>query len=204
MFLELRPPEVCAPGEDRGIASIRLLDSSDWDKLPDVLAGAFRDAPPLGMLGSRRRAWAARDWLSSTRDGGEGPLVEPACVVAVDGKDRSRLLGALVVTLMVGSARSWYAELRRAAPPPPPDLAEGRDQPQISWVFVHPAISGKGVATALLARAAGALWCSGYRELASATDGGNVGSMAWHWGNGFSLLPRFGSVRLKNVDDGGK
>jgi GNAT superfamily N-acetyltransferase len=204
MFRELRPPEVCAPSDDPGIASIRLLDSSDWDKLPEVLAWAFRDAPPLGMLGSRRRAWAACDWLSSTRDGGEGPLVEPACVVAVDGKDSSRVLGALLVTLMVGSTRSWYAELRRAVPPRPPDLAEGRDQPQISWVFVHPAVSGKGVATALLASAASSLWSSGYRELASGTDGGNVTSMAWHWRNGFSLLPRFGSVRWKNVDDGEK
>jgi GNAT superfamily N-acetyltransferase len=202
MFLELRPPEACVREDDTGIASIRTLVSSDWDALPEVLAGAFRDAPPLGMLGWRRRIWAARDWLSSTREGGEGPLVEAACVVAVDGKDSSRVLGALLVTLMVGWARSWYAERRLAVAPPPPDPAEGREQPQISWVFVDPAYSGKGVATALLGSAASLLWSSGYRELASATDRGNVTSMAWHWRNGFCLLPHSRTPRLNIVDEG--
>lgn len=196
MFLELRPPEACFQGDDTGIASTRPLVSSDWDVLPDVLADAFRDVPPLGMLGSRRRLWTARDWLGSTRDGGEGPLVETACVVAIGREESARVLGALLVTLMVGWTRSWYAGRRLAVPPPPPDLAEGREQPQITWVFVKPEASHQGVATALLAKATSSLWISGYRELASATDRGNDTSMAWHWRNRFFLLPHSRSVRL--------
>ncbi len=81
-FLELQPPEAYPQVDDLRMASIRPLAAGDWETLPEVLAAAFRDAPPLGMLGYRRRVCAARDWLLSTRDGGEGPLVEPACVVA--------------------------------------------------------------------------------------------------------------------------
>ncbi len=195
-FLELRPPEECPRVDDLDVASIRPLAASDWEKLPEVLAAAFRDAPPLGMLGRRRRLCAARDWLLSTRDGGEGPLVGPACVVAVDAEDDNKLLGALLVTLMKGSVRSWYARLRIAVEPPPPDLAEGREQSQMSWIFVRPGASGRGVGTTLLAAAARTLWSSGYRELASATHWGNVPSMAWHWRNGFRLLPHPESARL--------
>jgi len=194
-FLELWPPEECPRVEDLDIASIRPLVADDWEKLPEVLAAAFRDAPPLGMLGDRRRVCAARDWLLSTRDGGEGPLVEPACAVAVDAEDDNKVLGALLVTLMVGRERSWYASLRAAVSPPPPDLAEGREQAQMSWIFVREGASGQGVGTALLAAAARTLWSSGYRELASATHRGNDASMSWHWRNGFRLLPHSDSLR---------
>jgi GNAT superfamily N-acetyltransferase len=199
MFLSLRPPAAVVRDDD-GIATIRPLVNSDWDALPEVLAYAFADTPPLGMLGPRRRRLAARDWLWSTRDGteGDGPPVEQACVVAVDRSDNTRVLGALIVTLMAGWTRSWYSRRRRAVSPPPPDLADGREQPQMSWIFVHPAVSGEGVATALLESAASSLWRSGYRELASATDCGNVTSMAWHWRKGFVLLPDYKSARLKS------
>jgi hypothetical protein len=201
MFLELRPPETCHSVDEPRIASIRPLAPGDWEVLPEVLAKAFADTPPLGMLGYRRRLWAARDWLWSTRDGDEGPLVEPACMVAVDQEDNAKLLGALVVTVMIGSTRSWYARQRHAVPPPPPHLAEGQDQPQVSWVFVQRGASDQGVATALLASTTSSLWNSGYRELASATDGGNVISMAWHWRNGFRLLPHSVSIhRIKPSD----
>ena len=114
MFLSLRPPAAVVRDDD-GIATIRPLLSNDWDILPEVLAYAFADTPPLGMLGPRRRRWAAREWLWSTRDGaeGDGPLVEPACVVAVDRNDSIQVLGALIVTLMAGWTRSWYARRRR-------------------------------------------------------------------------------------------
>jgi GNAT superfamily N-acetyltransferase len=194
-FLQLQPPETCPRDEDLDIASIRPLLAGDWEVFPEVLADAFRDAPPLGMLGYRRRVCAARDWLLSTRDGGEGPLVEPACAVAVDAKDDKTVLGALLVTLMIGSERSWYASLRAAVLPLPPDLAEGREQAQMSWIFVRPGASGQGVGTALLATAAQTLWSAGHRELASATHRGNDASMAWHWRNGFRLLPHSDSLR---------
>ncbi len=49
---------------------------------------------------------------------------------------------------------------------------------------------------ALLATATRSLWNTGYRELASATDCGNVTSMAWHWRNGFVLLPHRSVVSI--------
>jgi GNAT superfamily N-acetyltransferase len=196
MFLELRQPEACPRTDDSYIASIRALASGDWDLLPEVLADAFEGTPPLGMLGRWRRLCAARDWLWSTRDGSEGSLVDAACIIAVDREDDAQVLGALVVTLMMDPVRSWYAAQRLAVPPPPPDLAEGREQPQVSWVFVRPQASGQGVGTALLQAAIGSLWSLGYRELASATQRGNDSSLAWHWRNGFRLLPHSESIRL--------
>lgn len=156
-------------------------------------AAAFRDAPPLGMLGHRRRVCAARDWLRSTRAGGEGPLVEPASFVCVDRADDTKLLGAFVVTLMTGRQRSWYAGLRAALTPAPPTQEEGQPQAQLSWIFVDPAVSRRGAGSALLTAALRPLWALGHRELASATERGNDASMAWHWRNGFRLLPHFDS-----------
>jgi GNAT superfamily N-acetyltransferase len=196
MFLELRPPEACPRVDDSCIASIRPLAGGDWDVLPEVLADAFEDTPTLGLLDRRRRVWAARDWLRSTRDGDEGSLIEAASVIAVDREDDAQVLGALVVTVMAGWMLSSYAGRRPAVPPPPPHLAEGQDQPQISWIFVRRVASGQGVATALLASASSSLWDLGYRELASATHRGNDSSMAWHWRNGFRLLPHPESIRL--------
>jgi GNAT superfamily N-acetyltransferase len=196
MFLEIRPPETRSQADDSCIASVRPLVTGDWKVLPEVLAEAFQDTPPLGTLGWRRRVYAARDWLYATRDGSEGPLVEPACVVAVDREDNAQVLGVLVVTLMIGWTRSCYASRRLEIPPSPPDLAEDREQPQVSWIFVQPGASGQGVGTALLEAAMGSLWSLGYRELASATHRGNDSSMAWHWRNGFRLLPHPESIRL--------
>ncbi len=59
MYLTLQAPsaeEVVNDGD--GLAAIRPLASGDWEVLPDVLARAFADAPPLGVLSSRRRIWA--------------------------------------------------------------------------------------------------------------------------------------------------
>jgi GNAT superfamily N-acetyltransferase len=193
MFLELRLPNGCIRGDNLCIASTRTLVNSDWDVLPEVLADAFEDTPPLGMLGYRRRLCAARDWLWSTRDGSEGSLIDTACIIAVDREDNAQVMGALVVTLMMDAVRSSYSAQRLALPP---YVAEGRGQPQVSWVFVRPQASGQGVGTALLQASIGSLWSLGYRELASATQRGNDSSLAWHWRNGFRLLPHSESIRL--------
>lgn len=54
-----------------------------------------------------------------------GPQVDPACMVAVELEDNTRVMGALVATLMIGCNRFWYAERRLAGPPP--HSAEGQD-----------------------------------------------------------------------------
>lgn len=193
-FLGLRPPGGAPVVDPPEGVRVRLLAADDWDTLPEVLAVAFADAPPLGMLGVRRRLWAACGWLRETREGDEGLLVEPACIVAADRDDPRRVVGALIVTLMPDLARALY-QGRRCAVSPPPELAPSPGQPQMSWVFVDPRSAGRGTGTAMLATAAGALWGLGYRELASATHRGNDASMAWHWANGFRLLPRLDSPR---------
>jgi GNAT superfamily N-acetyltransferase len=112
------------------------------------------------------------------------------------------LAGALLITLLVGEERSWYAELRAAVSPPPPDLADGREQAQISWIFVRPGAARRGVGSAMLAATVRALWGAGHRELASATHCGNESSLTWHRRNGFRLLPQSDSIRLPGLWDG--
>ncbi len=192
-------PGAAASGDVRSARMNRRLHwvnpSASFRRLGCIARGpgeGVSKISPLGMclVTACGRVWAACDWLrSATRDGHEGPLVEQACMVAMDREDNSHVLGALVVTLMIGSTRSWYSRRRLAVSPPPPHLANGQDQPQVSWPSVQPGASDQGVATRVGIDDEFAMENSGYRELASATDGGNVISMAWHWRNGFRLLP---------------
>jgi GNAT superfamily N-acetyltransferase len=80
--------------------------------------------------------------------------------------------------------------------PPPPDLIErGGGRPHLTWIFVVPGQSGRGLGSTLLDTAAAALLARGYRELATTMLVGNDSSLLWHWRNGFRLLTYPGSPR---------
>jgi L-amino acid N-acyltransferase YncA len=63
------------------------------------------------------------------------------------------------------------------------------------WIFVGPLHAGRGIGSALLARASKSLLELGYTELISSCLLGNTPSMLRHWHNGFELLPYVGLVR---------
>jgi len=172
----------------------RRLAKRDWPRLSRLFAGAFQRVQPFASLSDRRRLEAARACLRFTRDGGDGPVIEPACHVAFrpgDGRPR----GAILVTLipMIDLDDIWSL---RWDSPPPPDWVERRlGRPHLTWIFVSPWRAGHGIGTALLAHASKSLLELGYDELISSFILGNSSSMLWHWRNGFELLPYAGSMR---------
>jgi hypothetical protein len=192
-LLELRPmeesPRVDAPERVR----IRTLTGGDWDALPGVFSGAFQRVQPFASLSDADRLDAASQCLQNTRDGHDGPLVEPACFVA-DGRD-NRPVGAILVTAMPDVDLTEFHDLRWKEAPPADWLERGLGRPHLTWIFVGPWHVGHGVGTALLAAASRELLARGYRELATTFLLGNDSSLLWHWRNGFRLLAYPGSMR---------
>ncbi len=152
---------------------IRPLQAGDWTCLPDLLAAAFRNVPPLAALSEDHRLTAAQECVQRTRAGGDGSVMESACFVAVDPGQARRLEGAVLITLIP----------RREHQP------EGAQRPHLTWILVHPWRFAQGLGGTLLASAATVLRGLGHRDLASTFLVGNERSALWHWRNGFRLMP---------------
>lgn len=195
--LTLRPPVDSIPAEieahHKGVR-FRRLEDRDWPRLSRLFAGSFHRVQPFARLSDRRRLEAARTCLKDTREGLDGPIIHPACYVAVDEKD-GHLVGAILVTLVppVDLEDFWSLQWKT---PPPPDCVERRlGHAHLTWIFVGHWFAGYGVGSALLAHASRGLLELGYTELISSFILGNESSMLWHWRNGFELLPYCGSKR---------
>jgi hypothetical protein len=174
--------------------TFRGLEDHDWPRLSRLFAGAFDRVQPFASLGERRRLEAARACLKFTRDGRDGPLIRPACHVALSRKHQ-RPVGAILVTLVPPVDLDDFWSLRWESPPPPDCIERHLGRPHLTWIFVGPWHAGYGVGTALLACAARGLVELGYTELISTFILGNTSSMLWHWRNGFQLLSYAGSRR---------
>jgi GNAT superfamily N-acetyltransferase len=180
-----RPP-VAADGSE-GV-SVRPLRPDDFFNLEPAFAAAFHRLQPFGGLDDDTRRQAARKCLTQTRTGGDGPLVEPACFVAVHGAD-AQPVGATLVTMLPPGDPCVYDDYYWREPPPPDCVARRLGRPHLTWVFVAPLLDGQGVGTALLAASVQQLLALGFAELLSTFLLGNDSSMLWHWRNGFRLLP---------------
>jgi hypothetical protein len=195
-LLELPPGSggQMSPAATQDPVRIRPLEAADWDALDTLFAGAFRHVQPFASLSEGQRLEAARECLRFTHDGGDGPLIEPACFVAVDQDDK-HLRGAILVTLMPDLDLSESFDLRWTEPPPP-DWAQQRiGRPHLTWIFVGRRSREQGLGSSLLATATGALRTLGYLTLASTFLVGNDASALWHWRNGFQLAGRPDSWR---------
>jgi GNAT superfamily N-acetyltransferase len=194
--LALRPQSEVAPetvDADEAIG-IRRLEEEDWASLTRLFAGAFSRVQPYASLSDRRRLESARECLDFTREGGDGPIIAPACHVAKSNED-NRCLGAIFVTLIPLIDLDEFWSMRWPSPPPPDSIERGLGRPHLTWIFVGPLHAGHGIGSALLAHASQSLLDLGYTELISSFLLGNTSSMLWHWRNGFELLPYVGSIR---------
>ncbi len=186
------PPPAAAPTER---ARLRPLQPDDWEHLPSLFSGAFRTVQPYASLDDEGRLAAARQSLEQTRTGVDGPLIEAACHVALDG-DRDRLCGVILPTLIpLIDLSDLEANPRWQGPPPAGAVSQRLGQAHLTWVFVSPFLSGRGVGSILLAETVRTLLALGFNELATTFLAGNDSSMLWHWRNGFRLLPHPGSWR---------
>ena len=166
---------------------LRALAGPDWDQLAPLFASAFARVQPFASLDEADAIKAARHCLGQTRDGGDGPLIGPACLVA-EVEAEKPVIGAILVTNMPDVDLTDFHELRWREPPPDDWLERRLGRPHLTWVFVHKIYAGHGIGTALLAAASDALLAAGYDKLASTFLLGNESSMLWHWRNGFELL----------------
>jgi GNAT superfamily N-acetyltransferase len=174
---------------------LRRLQPGDWEDLPRLFAAAFRRVQPFGSLEDEARLGAARRSLDQTRFGGDGPLLEAACHVAVD-TEHNRLAGGILLTLIPMVDLSDANFTARWEQPPPEDCIERRlGRPHLTWIFVSPLLAGHGMGSALLAAAVRCLLDVGFADLATTFLEGNESSTLWHWRNGFRLLPHPGSWR---------
>jgi hypothetical protein len=160
--------------------TLRHLQEGDWEKLPRVFCAGFCQWPPLSQWQGPARLRAARCILDWTRLEKDGPLVLPACFVAMD-RDRfstsheEAIAGAIIVTLVP------VAHLRGAP------ATEGEHLPHLDWIFVPWVEQRHGIATLLLAAVVHQLRVLGHKTLASTVLTGNPPAMLWHWSSGFRL-----------------
>jgi GNAT superfamily N-acetyltransferase len=186
-LLELRPME-----QTEGVA-VRRLQAEDWDALVPIFCGAFGAIQPFGSLDDDTLRKAAKTCLERTRTGQDGPLIEPACFVALE---KERRVGAVLITLLPDVDPTDWDAFHWPQPPPADCIAKRQGRPHLTWIFVGPWHKGEGTGTALLAAAVRELLALGYKELASTFLSANESSMLWHWRNGFQLLAHPSSYRL--------
>jgi GNAT superfamily N-acetyltransferase len=178
---------------------LRPVGEDDWEALAPAFADAFAWQPPFGGLDDSDRLAAARKSLAHTRRGGDGPWIAHASFLAPD--EDGAVAGGVLVTLLPDRDPAAWGSYHWDEPPPEDALERRAGRPHLTWVFVVPGLAGRGLGTALLAAAAGALRGLGYQELASTFMLGNDSSMLWHWRNGFRLVSYPGSARRRGLAD---
>jgi GNAT superfamily N-acetyltransferase len=188
------PPLADQPLPNAAAVGLRPLRTGDWDELATLFSAAFRAVVPFGGLEDGPRRNAARKSLHFTRDGGDGPRIDRASFVAEDGEN-ARPVGALLTTLLPDEDPSDWRAFHWKDPPPADCLERRLGRPHLTWVFVSPLETGRGVATALLNAAVRELLAMGYDRLASTFLLGNDASLLWHWRCGFRLASYPGSRR---------
>ena len=172
--------------------AVRPVAPRDWDELPAVFAESFRNQQPFAGLSDAGRLLAAQSSLAQTQTGGDGPWIEQASFVA---GEPGAWWGAVFITLLPLRDPTDWDSYSWPTPPPPDAIERRMGRPHLTWIFVRPPHAGRGVGTALLQAAAGALSVMGYEELLSTFMLGNEASMLWHWRMGFRLLAYPGSPR---------
>jgi GNAT superfamily N-acetyltransferase len=187
-------PLATRPLDGAASTVLRPLRPDDWEGLVPLFGAAFRGVVPFGGLEDGPRREAAAKSLCFTRDGGDGPRIDRASFVAEEW-EIARPIGAALVTLLPDEDPTEWNAFHWKEPPPPDCLERGIGRPHLTWIFVSPLETGRGVATALLNVVARELLGLGYRQLASTFLLGNDASMLWHWRCGFRLVTYAGSRR---------
>lgn len=167
------------PPQDLQDWSVRRLQDSDWSSLVHLFERSFAGTVPFVNCPRDVRLAAAETLLDRTRRGADGPLAEDVCTVAMS-RTAGKLAGAMLVTRVPSKVFGC-------------DPGEGTFVPHVTWIFVDPGESRRGLGRALLAKS---MW-----QLAEAKQGrlfstvllGQQASMLWHWKVGFELLGDPGS-----------
>jgi GNAT superfamily N-acetyltransferase len=186
----LPPVEPLSLGESLALRPVR---DGDWPRLKNLFAQAFHNTQPFGSLDDDMLREASHQCLERTRTGGDGPVIAPASLVAM----QQEIIVATALVTLVPPGDPCESESYRWKEPPPFDCIEKhRGRPHLTWIFVAPLLAGKGIGSVLLAAAVRRLRELGFTQLLSTFVHGNDSSTLWHWRSGFQLLSYPMSPRL--------
>jgi hypothetical protein len=177
-LLDLESAELPFPAK----VPVRPLKADDWAALPPLFQSAFA-----------RRA-TAEVALETTRTGGDGLLISPACFVATEG---TSILGASLITLLPPGDPEEFSTFAWGGEVPADALERAEGWPHLTWILVDSWEIGRGIGTALLSASVRILRGMGYNDLLSTFLLGNEISAMWHWRCGFRLLSYPGSFRRR-------
>jgi GNAT superfamily N-acetyltransferase len=170
------------------------LDVSKWSPpplLPKLFHSSFASQQPLCSWNEFAAARASKCVIEWTRLGRDGIVFRDACFVARSEQALDhvpeKLCGAAIVTLV--PAPRLLDLLEVAAIPHPEDAAKSV-VPHLDWLFVTQWMQRQRIGTLLLEAVVSSLKSVGIKWLASTCICDNIGSIQWHWRNGFVLPPR--------------
>ena len=91
VYLDLELGQPPQPGQSslaarREPVTVRQLRKGDWEHLPGAFCAAWSRWPPLSQWDGPAPRRASRCLMEWARRGKDGPLVAPACFVAMDGE----------------------------------------------------------------------------------------------------------------------
>ena len=173
---------------------VRPLKATDWPSLPGLFQSAFARHLPFSALPDTERRTTAEAALETTRTGGDGLLIGPACFVATEG---TQLLGASLITLLPPGDPEEFSTFAWGGEVPADALERAEGWPHLTWILVDGWETGRGIGTTLLAASVLVLRQMGYNDLLSTFLLGNEISAMWHWRCGFRLLSYPGSFRRR-------
>ncbi|MCA9030822.1 MAG: GNAT family N-acetyltransferase [Planctomycetaceae bacterium] len=166
--------------------SIRKLSSADWPELRSLFFEAFSTTLPFSVKTVTDAQQLADACVTRTEQGEDGPLVESACHVMLQSRGQ-RIVGASLVTLTPAGPLSDFSHPDWESMPPDDAVALNWGRPHLTWVFVSPSFSRRGLASRLLHSSIAELQQLGFAEMSSTFLADNTPSLLWHWQMGFEL-----------------
>jgi GNAT superfamily N-acetyltransferase len=173
---------------------LEVVQEADFPALKVLFARAFHHHQPFAGLVEETLQRAADQSLEKTRTGGDGPWVRPASFLIRSPRGSSPI-GAIFITLLPEGDPEEFNSYYWNEPAPADLVERNGGRAHLTWIFVHPLLTGEGTGTTLLRAAVRALIDRGYTELYSTFLVGNHASLLWHWRSGFELLSNPFSVR---------
>ncbi|MCA8993452.1 MAG: GNAT family N-acetyltransferase [Planctomycetaceae bacterium] len=166
--------------------SIRKLSSDDWPELRSLFFDAFSASQPFSLLSVAEAQQLADACATRTEQCEDGPLVESACHVMFQSRGQ-RIVGASLVTLTPAGPLTDFSHPDWKSTPPDDAVPEKWGRPHLTWVFVSPSYSRRGLASRLLHSSIAELQQLGFAEMSSTFLADNTPSLLWHWQMGFEL-----------------
>ncbi len=167
-------------------SSAQPLSSTDAPQLVELFSRAFARSLPLDCLSKEQSNECANQLLLRTFEGADGPVVEAASFTIRN--DADLISATIIITLLPCDDFEHFEPANWNVTAPVDAVGQCWGVPHLTWVFVEPKQSRRGIGQALLKQSVSALRILGYNQLFSTLLLGNHTAMLWHWKMGFRLI----------------